>query len=89
MIADSYNLTLLANHYSLTIQPSRIYQTMSNDKKLRGFALLSKEEAAKMGARGGRRAHELGKAHTFSPAEASAAGKKGRLAAAAKRKAGS
>lgn len=58
-----------------------------NNKQKRGFALLSKEKVSELASKGGRRAWELGKAHKFNGAEASEAGRKGGLAAAANRKA--
>ena len=45
--------------------------------KGRGFASMDPERRRQLAQRGGRRAHELGKAHVFSGDEAIAAGKKG------------
>ncbi len=50
---------------------------MNKPKQQKGFALLSPERRREIAAAGGRRAHELGKAHQFTPDEASAAGKLG------------
>jgi len=52
-------------------------------KKKRGFATLSKEKRVGLAAKGGKQAHKLGKAHTFSEAEArkwgSVGGRAGKL----------
>jgi hypothetical protein len=48
--------------------------------KPRGFASLSKEKIAAISAKGGKTAHEMGKAHKFSSDEGRAAGKTGGLA---------
>jgi uncharacterized protein len=48
-----------------------------NKKKLVGFAAMSPERRFEISQKAGKKAHELGKAHKFTPAEASAAGKKG------------
>jgi len=50
---------------------------MSN--KPRGLAALSPEKRREIASKGGKAAHEYGKAHTFTPAEARAAGRKGGL----------
>ena len=42
----------------------------------RGFAQLTKERRQELAAMGGRATHAAGKAHQFTPAEASATGKK-------------
>jgi len=42
-----------------------------------GFAALRPEKHKELARRGGQTAHRLGKAHTFTPEEARAAGKKG------------
>jgi general stress protein YciG len=54
--------------------------------KKTGFALLTPEERAKLGRRGGKRAHKKGTAHQFTPEEAAEAGRKGGNATHAKRK---
>jgi len=46
-------------------------------KSMRGFASMTKEKRQAIASQGGIRAHELGKAHTWTKAEASAAGKIG------------
>ncbi len=46
-------------------------------KMKKGFAVMDPEKRRKVCSLGGKRAHELGKAHTFSHEEAVAAGKKG------------
>lgn len=43
----------------------------------RGFASMDPEKRRQLAQRGGRRAHEVGRAHIFSSEEAVAAGKKG------------
>lgn len=58
-------------------------------KHLRGFGSLVKRDPKRqreLAAKGGRRGHELGTAHQFTPEEARAAGRKGGLAAAAARR---
>lgn len=45
-------------------------------KKLRGFAALSIEERKRISSLGGKKAHELGKANTFSTETAKIANKK-------------
>ena len=45
-----------------------------------GFASMDPERLKEIGRRGGQRAHQLGKGHTFTPEEAREAGKKGDLA---------
>jgi len=49
-------------------------------KKPQGFATLSPEKRRALASKGGKRAHELGLAHTFTKEEAAAAGKKGGMA---------
>lgn len=44
--------------------------TDNTTKKLRGFAALSVEDRKKIASRGGKKAHTLGKAHTFTSEEA-------------------
>ncbi|MEN6621530.1 MAG: general stress protein [Smithella sp.] len=43
----------------------------------RGFASMSPERRKEVAQLGGKKAHELGKAHKWTPEEASRAGKKG------------
>ena len=51
---------------------------MATQTGLRGFALLSKEERARIARKGGIAAHKLGVAHEFAPGqEARDAGAKG------------
>lgn len=50
---------------------------MESKIKNRGFASMSKAKRAEVASKGGRRAHELGKAHVFTTEEAIKAGKKG------------
>ena|SRR4026207_2306141 len=45
--------------------------------KDRGFASASKERRKELAGKGGKRAHEMGKAHIFTPDEARAASKIG------------
>jgi hypothetical protein len=44
----------------------------------RGFAAMTTEQRKKIASMGGKAAHQLGKAHQFTSAEAAAAGKKRR-----------
>lgn len=53
---------------------------MTEEKKRRGFAAMSKEKQREIARRGGRAAHQKGTAHEFTHDEASAAGRKGGLA---------
>lgn len=53
---------------------------------MRGFALMDPEKHRKIASKGGKAAHELGKAHEFDKEEARAAGRKGGLARSKKRK---
>jgi len=46
----------------------------------RGFASMTAEKRSEIASKGGKRAHELGRAHKFTSEEASKAGKKGGLA---------
>jgi general stress protein YciG len=46
---------------------------------LRGLASASPEKRAQIAAMGGRKAHELGKAHKFTSEQAREAGRKGGL----------
>lgn len=59
---------------------------VSAPKRLRGFAAMSPERQREIASRGGRSAHAKGKAHTFSSEEAVAAGAKGGLSAAQRKK---
>lgn len=54
-------------------------------RRARGFALFSRERLRQVSSDGGKRAHELGLAHEFTPEEARIAGSKGGKAAAARR----
>lgn len=54
-------------------------------KAIRGFALLSEERRREISSKGGKSAHEQGKAHKWTPEEASAAGKLGGVAVSADR----
>ncbi len=51
-----------------------------SEKKLRGFARLSKSRRQEIARSGGRKAHELGTAHQWSSEEAREAGRQGGLA---------
>lgn len=44
--------------------------------KTRGFASMTDEERRKATSKGGRKAHQTGRAHEWTPAEARRAGKK-------------
>lgn len=46
-------------------------------KHLRGFAVMDPQRQREIASQGGKVAHELGRAHTWSSEEAKAAGKKG------------
>lgn len=50
---------------------------MSNEKKPRGFAALTKEKLAEISRKGGRAAHQAGTAHEWTSEEAGQVGKKG------------
>lgn len=52
----------------------------------RGFAAMDPEKQRAIASKGGRVAHEKGKAHEYSPEEAREAGKKGGAASAAARR---
>jgi general stress protein YciG len=54
------------------------------EKKKRGFANLSPEARRDVAAKGGKTAHALGKAHRWTPEEASLAGKKSGVTNSAK-----
>ncbi len=61
---------------------------MSTEKtgtKARGFASMSSERQREIARKGGRAAHECGKAHEFTTDEARAAGRKGGEAVSANR----
>lgn len=45
----------------------------------RGFAAMAPEKQREISRMGGRRAHQLGTAHEWTPAEAAEAGRKGGL----------
>lgn len=47
------------------------------EKKKRGFAAMDKEKHREIASKGGKAAHELGRAHQFTSEEAREAGKKG------------
>jgi len=47
------------------------------EKKKRGFAAMDAEKQREIASKGGRAAHESGRAHEFTPEEAREAGKKG------------
>jgi uncharacterized protein len=51
------------------------------DKGKRGFASMDQEKQRQIASKGGKIAHETGRAHQFTSAEARAAGRKGGLAA--------
>lgn len=48
-----------------------------NDTSRRGFASMCPEKQREIASKGGRSAHQQGKAHQFTTEEAIAAGKKG------------
>lgn len=48
-----------------------------NGKSQRGFAAMDKDKQREIAAKGGRTAHETGKAHEFDSEEAREAGRKG------------
>lgn len=49
----------------------------STGQKRQGFATLPPERLRQIASQGGKRAHELGKAHKFTSEEAQSAGSKG------------
>src|SRR5437660_1515490 len=51
------------------------------DKGKRGFASMDQEKQRQIASKGGKVAHEKGRAHQFTPEEAREAGRKGGLAA--------
>jgi general stress protein YciG len=51
----------------------------------RGFAGMAPERVRTLGSRGGKAAHEQGRAHEFTSEEARAAGRKGGLASRGRR----
>ncbi len=55
---------------------------MDEEKRKRGFQLLSKERHLEIASAGGKKAHELGVAHELTTEEARAAGRKGGQAVA-------
>lgn len=57
----------------------------TKQKSRRGFAAMPPEKQREIAARGGRSAHESGKAHEFTPEEAVAAGRKGGASVSADR----
>src|SRR6476659_8882541 len=50
---------------------------MQSNTRNRGFASMNAERQKEIARKGGRAAHEKGKAHEFTPDEARAAGRKG------------
>jgi len=56
-------------------------------RRRQGFAALTRERHAEIARNGGRRAHEMGRAHEFTSETAKEAGRKGGLASQAKRRA--
>lgn len=58
---------------------------MSEEKKKRGFAVMSPEKRRRIARLGGRAAHQKGTAHEWTPNEAVEAGRKGGLAASQRR----
>jgi general stress protein YciG len=47
------------------------------EKQKRGFALMDPDRRRELAKEGGKKVHEMGKRHSFTPEEARAAGKKG------------
>lgn len=64
--------------------PAPDAQAPGRQKKRRGLAALSPERRREIASLGGKAAHAQGTAHEWTPAEATAAGRKGGLAAHAK-----
>lgn len=56
-------------------------------KSRRGFASMTLEQRKQIASMGGKRAHEIGRAHQFTSDEARAAGRKGAESRSAARKA--
>lgn len=59
---------------------------MTNEKKPRGFAAISRDRVREIASMGGKAAHANGTAHKFSKEEASVAGRKGGMAPRKSRK---
>lgn len=57
---------------------------MTDKTKPRGFAVMNAKLQKQIASAGGKRAHELGKAHKFDAVEAAAAGRKGGMVRAAR-----
>jgi general stress protein YciG len=55
------------------------------EPKKRGFAAMSPEKRAEISSLGGKAAHRMGKAHKFTTEEAAMMGRRGGLAAHAKK----
>src|SRR5215216_7760822 len=53
------------------------HESSGNGTKNRGFASMDQHRQREIARKGGRAAHEKGKAHEFTPDEARAAGRKG------------
>jgi uncharacterized protein len=60
---------------------------MSDEKKKRGFATLSPEKQREISSKGGRAAHEQGRAHKWDNEAAREAGRKGGVASSEKARA--
>lgn len=68
------------------MEETEVLQT-SGLRSRRGFAAMDKEKQRAIASKGGKSAHAQGVAHTFTPAQAKAAGRKGGRAAHARGKA--
>ena len=67
-----------------TANPQKTKSTPGNSspppRARRGFAVMDPARVREIARRGGKAAHEKGRAHTFTPEEAREAGRKGGLA---------
>ena len=61
----------------MTTETTETTKTETPAPKKRGFASMTPERIREISSRGGKAAHEQGRAHTFSSEEARAAGSKG------------
>lgn len=52
-------------------------KSTNNNKSKRGFASMDEEKLREISRKGGKAAHESGRAHEFTPEEARKAGRKG------------
>lgn len=80
--ACSHFFLILIQYSVSVILPANIQHVMEpqeNKKSSRGFASMDQARQREIAAKGGRVAHERGKAHKFTTEEAKRAGRKGGL----------